>query len=268
MAQSPTTAEIKLALQKKFPAPEYAVFLEVSNGTGGKLTNYADALVFGLYPSRGLERQGFEIKVSRADWLKELKNPAKAEKIAQYCDRWWVLTAPGIVEPGEIPPRWGHMEFNGKQFRIKVPAPALTPIEPTREFLAAVMRRAGERDQEMAKLAMAAELEELVESRTSEYQHDRRMAVDELARLKSRLEDIRQTTGIDLNTWRPQASVVNQLRIAEQLAQVDVGWSMARLVESLDVLKAQCEQIKSEFPYVVNPECPQPKQRIQKRDIR
>jgi hypothetical protein len=43
-----------------------------------------------LWPSRGIELHGIEIKVSRNDWLKELGDPAKADEIARFCDRWWV----------------------------------------------------------------------------------------------------------------------------------------------------------------------------------
>ena len=44
-----------------------------------------------VWPSRGLYLHGFEIKVHRNDWLRELKNPAKAEEIAGYCHFWWVV---------------------------------------------------------------------------------------------------------------------------------------------------------------------------------
>ena len=45
-----------------------------------------DAVIMSLWPSRGLELHGVEIKVSRADWKREAADPAKAEAIAAYCD--------------------------------------------------------------------------------------------------------------------------------------------------------------------------------------
>lgn len=56
---------IRHALRQKFPAQEYALFFEVRSATGfpGRLRS-ADALAMSLWPSRGLELHGFEIKVS------------------------------------------------------------------------------------------------------------------------------------------------------------------------------------------------------------
>lgn len=51
---------------------------------------------------------GFEVKVSRSDWLSELKKPEKADSLARYCDRWYlVISDPKIVKDGELPPTWG-----------------------------------------------------------------------------------------------------------------------------------------------------------------
>ena len=83
-------ADVRAALARKFCAPEYALFYEVANATGSAATRSADAIAMGLWPSRGLYLQGFEIKVSRSDWLSELKNPAKA---AREFEAAWELDA-------------------------------------------------------------------------------------------------------------------------------------------------------------------------------
>lgn len=104
------TVEIESALRAKYAAPEYALIFEVRNGTGfaRRTARYADAIAMNLYPSRGLEIIGFEIKASRADWLRELKNPDKAEEIGKFCDRWYVVIGDkDIVKPGELPACWG-----------------------------------------------------------------------------------------------------------------------------------------------------------------
>ncbi len=48
----------------------------------------ADAVAMDLWPSKGLEIHGHEVKVSRSDWLSELKQPEKCEPVKRYCDRW------------------------------------------------------------------------------------------------------------------------------------------------------------------------------------
>src|SRR5271154_3135095 len=94
-------------LQRKFPPAEYALLPEVSDQAGGR-NRSADAVAMNTWPSRGLEVHGVEIKSYRSDWIKELKNPAKAENIFKYCDRWWLCAATeGVVKENEVPETWG-----------------------------------------------------------------------------------------------------------------------------------------------------------------
>lgn len=114
-----TAEDIERELIKRYPSGEYAYFSQVRNGTGFSAeTRTADAMVLSLWPSRGLELYGFEIKVRRSDWLSELKNPKKADELSQYCDYWYIVTPSGIVEIGELPATWGLMEWNGKRWKI------------------------------------------------------------------------------------------------------------------------------------------------------
>lgn len=58
---------------------------------------------------------GFEVKVSRADWLREKHThdeefPAawKSYPWGRYCTHWWlVVPHKDIVQPGELPEGWG-----------------------------------------------------------------------------------------------------------------------------------------------------------------
>lgn len=156
------TADINDALRKRFCAPEWALFFEVANGTGSAIRNYADAIAMNLYPSRGLRINGFEVKVSRGDWQKELANPAKAEAIMRYCDHWWIVTPKGLVRDGELPPTWGLYEVDGRGMTCKVQAPALTAEPLTRAFVAAMVRRAGQAD----AAAVNKQAEKMVADRT------------------------------------------------------------------------------------------------------
>lgn len=129
-------------LRKRYPTPEWAFMCQVRNATGfPQTTRYADAMAFNLYPSRGLEILGFEIKVARADWLKEKDTPDKAEPIARHCDRWWIVAPNGIVRKDELPAGWGLMEVEGgTSLKITKDAPKLTPVEPKKGFWMSVMR--------------------------------------------------------------------------------------------------------------------------------
>jgi hypothetical protein len=95
IAQKPkklSAADIRVALERRYCAPEWCLMHEAANGTGFSGKRYADCVAMNLFPSRGLAIHGLEIKVSRSDLTKELKNPNKADEIAQYCDLWYVVT--------------------------------------------------------------------------------------------------------------------------------------------------------------------------------
>lgn len=109
-----------------------------------------------LWPSRGLEVLGFEIKARRGDWTKELRDPSKSAPIQKYCDRWWVVAGGrNIVKPGELPPTWGLMVVHGGNGKRRLvctqEAPKLDPKPLDKPFLLAMLRRAAELEERLKK---------------------------------------------------------------------------------------------------------------------
>jgi hypothetical protein len=138
-----TAQDVLTALRDRYPAQSYAFLTEVGNGTGARNYRHCDALVMSLWPSRGLEIIGFEVKVRRSDWMKELETPEKAEAIAQWCDRWYLVVGDEeIVKAGELPKNWGlFVPRADGLLRCKTEAKLAEPEpEPGRTFLAAVLR--------------------------------------------------------------------------------------------------------------------------------
>lgn len=138
-----TTGQVKERLKQKFDKQGVIFLEEVRSGTGfGIGMTYADAVIFQLWPSKGLEIEGFEIKVSRNDWLKEIKYPDKSENISQFCDRWWlVLGDKSIIELAEVPANWGVIIPHGQGLRILKGAPRLQPQPIDRHFFMSVVRQ-------------------------------------------------------------------------------------------------------------------------------
>jgi len=135
--------DICAGMARRWIAPEWAIMWEVGEGTGARSGRFADAVLMSLWPSRGLELHGVEIKISRSDWRREAADPTKAEAIAKYCDRWWIHTPPGIVaDTSELPPAWGLREFDGKGWRTVKEAEKTDAVQVSRPFLAAMLRRA------------------------------------------------------------------------------------------------------------------------------
>lgn len=136
-------SDIRDAMRKRWKDPEWAVMWEVNEATGARSGRSADAVMMSLWPSRGLELHGVEIKVSRSDWKREAADPRKAEAVAKYCDRWWVHTPVGVVDDvSDMPPAWGLREFDGKQWNTVKEAERTEALPMDRTFLASILRRA------------------------------------------------------------------------------------------------------------------------------
>lgn len=105
----------------------------------------ADLVRVGTWRSRGLGIDVHEIKVSRADWLRELDDPGKAEPWWPYCSRFWITAPDGVVKPGELPDGWGLMtppaRADRRRFTTVVKPAARTP-QLTVELLVTLLARA------------------------------------------------------------------------------------------------------------------------------
>lgn len=104
-----------------------------------------DYLVFDTYKNskknlRG-ELLGFEIKTSRADFLNELKNPMKAERWRQFCDRWFLVVPDDSIIKDDLPEGWGLMIVgeNGK-LRIAKSAQRIDPAGMPKSVLGSYLR--------------------------------------------------------------------------------------------------------------------------------
>ena len=156
---------IAQALRQRYGPPEWALFFEVADATGGRATRRADAIAMNLWPSRGLAFHGFEIKVARYDWLRELKNPAKAEAVARYCDFWWLVAPAGVVKDYELPEAWGLLEVNGQgSIKQKAAAHKTDAAPHDRAFIASLLRSAGNLE--------AVDIQHIVDERTKQIKSD------------------------------------------------------------------------------------------------
>jgi len=131
-------------LKRRWPWPGYVVLPQVANCTGDACRRYADAVVLSVYPSRGIYAIGVEIKVSRSDWQKELADPEKAEAILKHCLYWYVAAPKKLIDPAEVPEKWGLIECDGRGTRIAKRAPRLMTAPLSWEFVAAITRRLAE----------------------------------------------------------------------------------------------------------------------------
>lgn len=200
-------ADLLVLLKERFPAPEYAFLPHVRNGTGytRRVTRTADALAMGLWPSRGLDLHGFEIKSDRQDWLREKENPEKAEEIARFCDRWWlVVGGPDIVGVGELPSAWGLLAPDGKgKLSVVKEAQPLEAKPMDRAQLAAILRKAAECV--VPKAEIEAELKREYQRGRADGAQDAKWdgehARRELASLQKAVAAFKANSGIEIGFW-------------------------------------------------------------------
>lgn len=144
------SGEVRGCIQKHFGmgGEKYAVLFEVANGTGFRANRSLDAVVMSLWPSLGLELVGMEIKISRSDWLRELKQPEKASETFNYFDRWYLVAPTHAARLEEIPEPWGWYEplENGGLRKLKDAAKNAEVTPLTRNMLAGLMRRTAKTD--------------------------------------------------------------------------------------------------------------------------
>lgn len=250
MSASPkiTSHDLCAALKVEHPGDEYVVLFEVREGSGSVYGSRADAVVLSLYATRGFELTGFEFKCNRGDWLAELRNPEKAERIARYCDRWCVFAAPGVVREPELPAGWGLWELTaGSGIRRRV-VPALREPEPMpRAFLASLLRARAKLDADDL-MALCAQQRREWEKQQRARESERPVALDpgaqrDLERLRAglqKLEEIRQATGIDLRDFTPGRRWIERMRLADS-PRLEHKLRLLRDLFSDDELRAQVE---------------------------
>lgn len=100
-----------------------------------------DVVIMGAWGSTNHNIQGFEVKISRSDWLNEVKKQGKNDEIKQYCDRFWLVIADEkMVKDGELPDDWGMMIVSGTGLKVVKQAPRLDPKPVTKGFVAMMLR--------------------------------------------------------------------------------------------------------------------------------
>lgn len=135
-------ADLFRLIQRRYDSSEYLVMKHVRSAPDNK-ARIADAIAIGLWKSRDICVHGFEVKTSRASWLSELADPAKAEEVAKFCHYWWIV-APNetIVDPVELPKNWGLQVIGANFLKVLVEAPTLLPKPMDHEFIACLLRQA------------------------------------------------------------------------------------------------------------------------------
>lgn len=203
-----TAEDLSILLSERYCSPAWAYLPQVRNGTGyQRQTRTADGIAMSLFPSRGLDIHGFEIKISMSDWKAELKNPEKAEEIAKFCDYWWIVTTQelgkNIMEKSYMPDNWGLMVERGTGLYVMKQAKKLDSSKPDRLFLGAILRKVCEYKTPKAEIQSAriqGYTEGFAEGKsTAEYNY--RHAIEQLKELEAEVKKFQESSGICISRY-------------------------------------------------------------------
>lgn len=224
-------------LSKKYPSGEYALLQEVSDAAGFGRSRSADYVVMNLWPSRGLHLSGIELKSSRTDWLRELKNPRKAENIFKYCDFFWLLTeGEDVAKIEEIPQTWGWMCLKGTRIVTLKEAPKLNPELMTRSFLACLLKRASDKSDWVHKSDIHDRIEDAKKQGTSIADVANQRALNELKAIQEKVDEFEKASGIDLKTGK--WSYGDQKRIGEVVKHLSERGSVEELKKEFEKMES------------------------------
>jgi len=90
--------------------------LRVGTGHRGHALQRLDAFALNCLPYHGMRRICYEIKMSRADFLAELKNPLKRRIGMRFSNEFYFVTPGGMLAAGEVPLECGLVEIGHATF--------------------------------------------------------------------------------------------------------------------------------------------------------
>lgn len=109
------TAKIKLSIKRRFSRPEWVLMFEYGAPQGQAV---CDCIAVNTIASRNYKVVGMEFKASRSDWLREKRNPQKADYFVQRCDEWYIVAGGSFVDEDELPEGWGLLELKPNSEQI------------------------------------------------------------------------------------------------------------------------------------------------------
>ena len=119
------------------------LYIEIDNTVGGG--RYVDFWTMSPWDikDRSFITKAYEIKVSRSDFLADIKDERKQLPALKYSDYFYFVTPPDLIKKSELPKYAGLYEWNGYTFkRIKL-APKQEKRPPDWRFVKNLIRFSG-----------------------------------------------------------------------------------------------------------------------------
>ena len=193
-----------------------------------------DSVAFGLYASRGYEIHAFECKAHRSDWLKELRQPDKADRFVKLVDKFWVVAGEMVVKAREMPKGWGLITVfrlkSGFRSRIQKQATlqdwASDPLP--RPFIAAMLTRMRKELEKWKRGSvlksefaskLAARYKDGVEAGKREALYD----IGDSEKVMDQVKAFEEASGIEISRYTRGAELGKRVALVAQLQRYE-GW--------------------------------------------
>lgn len=222
------SSDLMARLRRHYMPPQPwpgGVFVEEVGWNGGSATNSrCDAIYVGFTGTSGRRLVGHELKVSLADWRRELDQPGKADPWADQCHEWWIVApSTAVVPPAELPAGWGLMVPNArtKTRMDKVVRAETRTVDPSWHAVRSLMSRIDT----VNRSEIAAEVQRQVRAKTEAIEAERTAAAFTRncpkASEHETLREVEKALGVIGNiggysTWGPEGHdlSVTELRLA------------------------------------------------------
>lgn len=246
-----TAHDLSMAIAQRYEAPEWHVETELT------LDNRRlDVVAFNMWGARQYRVAGFEIKISRGDWMRELAQFQKSEGWMEVVDTFWIVTPPKLVRPDELPAGWGHLELCGSRLMTRAHATQRAPqrVLP-RELTARLISRVRDASANAARrrdLEEHRKLSEEIEQRIrSQAASEAEQTLQELQQLRRERAELMAVAGIGPREWGAHEKLMRVARLFAEaqtdgrnlvhrvkLAAEAVGQHHQHLVNALQTMEA------------------------------
>lgn len=208
-----TEGEVFRALETVHPGPDkWTLVPHLPDATSFDKCRTVDAMAFGCWRSVGIAVHGYEIKVSRGDWLRELQDPEKSFAFSNRCNYWWIAAPEKIVKLEELPAHWGLREVfkTDDGYSVKIRKPATFNDKPVFDmpFVVALARACYRKspdrvaDQREINAAYQRGRNEARADKVKEEPWEIKAMKRELSDLKDRVAEFESASGLKINSWR------------------------------------------------------------------
>lgn len=198
-----TAYQLRVALRDRYEPPEWHVEEEVTLG-GRRL----DVVALNLWGARRYRIVGFELKVDRGDWLREITDFRKSEEWCAVADQFYVVTPSKLIRADELPEGWGHLELCGSRMMTRRHAAQKTgatlPREVAARFigrLAEIIRQATYHDKEILRREIRAEVEKTL---TDELRRTADVERRDAEEVRKQYRELLQALGLEPHEWHAQ----------------------------------------------------------------